>query len=118
MLEENDFQGIAPHFYSTSNAGAAGPAIGGARYPLKDAQRVQSLAAMDIIITCQGGDYTKAIYPALKASGWQGYWIDAASALRMDKDSALCLTRLTAPKLIRRSVTALNYSLAATVRLR
>ncbi|OCA54621.1 aspartate-semialdehyde dehydrogenase [Photorhabdus namnaonensis] len=91
MLEENDFQGIVPHFYSTSNAGSSGPAIDGITYQLKDANAINSLTEMDIIITCQGGDYTKAIYPALKASGWQGYWIDAASALRMDKDSCIIL---------------------------
>ncbi|CDL85086.1 aspartate-semialdehyde dehydrogenase [Xenorhabdus szentirmaii] len=91
MLEENDFQGIAPHFYSTSSVGAIGPTINGITYQLKDANDIQALAEMDIIITCQGGDYTKAIYPALKESGWQGYWIDAASALRMDKDSCIIL---------------------------
>lgn len=91
MMEENDFQGIAPHFYSTSNPGADGPTVNGVTYQLKDANDVNALAEMDIIITCQGGDYTKAIYPALKDSGWQGYWIDAASALRMDKDACIIL---------------------------
>lgn len=91
MLEENDFQGIVPHFYSTSNAGSSGPTIDGITYQLKDANAINALTDMDIIITCQGGDYTKAIYPALKASGWKGYWIDAASALRMDKDSCIIL---------------------------
>lgn len=91
MLEENDFRDIVPHFYSTSSAGAAGPTIGDVIYQLKDANAVEVLAEMDIIITCQGGDYTKAIYPTLKARGWQGYWIDAASALRMDQDSCIIL---------------------------
>ncbi|CDG89164.1 aspartate-semialdehyde dehydrogenase,NAD(P)-binding [Xenorhabdus bovienii str. puntauvense] len=91
MLEENDFQGIVPHFYSTSSAGSVGPTINGVTYQLKNANNVQALAEMDIIITCQGGDYTKAIYPALKNSSWQGYWIDAASALRMDKNSCIIL---------------------------
>lgn len=91
MLEENDFHGISPHFYSTSSAGAAGPVIGGITYQLKDANVIEALAEMDIIITCQGSDYTKEIYPSLKVNGWQGYWIDAASALRMDKDACIIL---------------------------
>ncbi|WP_370931103.1 aspartate-semialdehyde dehydrogenase [Bartonella sp. DGB1] len=91
MVEESDFKDIAPHFYSTSNPGADGPTIDGITYQLKDAKAIEALAEMDIIITCQGGDYTKSIYPALKASGWQGYWIDAASALRMDKDACIIL---------------------------
>ncbi|KUM03159.1 aspartate-semialdehyde dehydrogenase [Chromobacterium subtsugae] len=99
MQEENDFHGIDPHFFSTSNAGAAGPAIHGATHLLKDANDIRSLAEMDIIITCQGGDYTKAIYPELKASGWQGYWIDAASALRMDKDSCIILDPVNRPQI-------------------
>ncbi|WP_387629093.1 hypothetical protein [Photorhabdus sp. RM322S] len=68
MLEESDFRGIAPHFYSTSSAGSAGPVIDGITYQLKDANSVNALAEMDIIITCQGGDYTKAIYPALSVA--------------------------------------------------
>ncbi|MDX7986189.1 aspartate-semialdehyde dehydrogenase [Xenorhabdus sp. 12] len=91
MLEEGNFQGIAPHFYSTSSAGSIGPTINGTTYQLKDANNIQALAEMDIIITCQGGDYTKAVYPTLKKSGWQGYWIDAASALRMDKEACIIL---------------------------
>ena len=82
MIEENDFDDITAHFFSTSSAGAAGPVINGKSDKLKDANSLSALAEMDIIITCQGGDYTKAIYPALINSGWQGYWIDAASALR------------------------------------
>jgi aspartate-semialdehyde dehydrogenase len=91
MLEENDFDDINPHFYSTSSAGAAGPAIKGVSGQLKDARNIKALAEMDIIITCQGGDYTKVIYPALKDYGWQGYWIDAASALRMDENACIIL---------------------------
>ncbi|PHM44912.1 aspartate-semialdehyde dehydrogenase [Xenorhabdus mauleonii] len=99
MLEENDFHGIAPHFYSTSSAGAIGPTINGVTYQLKDANNLQELEKMDIIITCQGGDYTNAIYPTLKKSGWQGYWIDAASALRMDKDSCIILDPVNRPQI-------------------
>ena len=91
MVEENDFRDIAAHFFSTSSAGTVGPTIDGESYILKDANSVSELADMDIIITCQGGDYTKAIYPALITHGWQGYWIDAASALRMDEKACIIL---------------------------
>lgn len=91
MIEENDFDDISAHFFSTSSAGAAGPVINGKSDKLKDANSLSALAEMDIIITCQGGDYTKAIYPALINSGWQGYWIDAASALRMDDNACIIL---------------------------
>lgn len=91
MIEENDFDDISAHFFSTSSEGAAGPVIKGKSDKLKDANSLSALAEMDIIITCQGGDYTKAIYPALINSGWQGYWIDAASALRMDDNACIIL---------------------------
>lgn len=71
MIEENDFDDISAHFFSTSSAGAAGPVINGKSDRLKDANSLSALAEMDIIITCQGGDYTKAIYPALIHSGWR-----------------------------------------------
>lgn len=91
MLEENDFAHITPHFYSTSHAGYSGPTINGVTYSLKDAHAVDALRQMDIIITCQGGEYTKALYPALKATGWQGHWIDSASTLRMDPNACIIL---------------------------
>ena len=91
MIEENDFDDISAHFFSASSAGAAGPVINGKSDKLKDANSLSALAEMDIIITCQGGDYTKAIYPALINHGWQGYWIDAASALRMDERACIIL---------------------------
>ncbi|MFO5928280.1 aspartate-semialdehyde dehydrogenase, partial [Klebsiella pneumoniae] len=72
-------------------AGGVGPVINGNSDRLKDANSLSALAEMDIIITCQGGDYTKAIYPALINHGWQGYWIDAASALRMDEKACIIL---------------------------
>ncbi|MCD5881827.1 aspartate-semialdehyde dehydrogenase, partial [Klebsiella pneumoniae] len=75
MIEENDFDDITAHFFSTSSAGDPGPVINGKSDRLKDANSLSALAEMDIIITCQGGDYTKAIYPALINHGWQGYWI-------------------------------------------
>lgn len=86
MRAENDFADINPIFFTTSQVGQEGPAE--ANTTLKDATDISELTKMDIIVTCQGGDYTKEIYPKLRESGWNGYWIDAASALRMD-DSAL-----------------------------
>jgi len=91
MREENDFAQIEPVFFTTSNVGGQGPAIGKDVPPLQDANSIDALQAMDIIITCQGGDYTKEIYPKLMASGWQGYWIDAASTLRMKDDAIIIL---------------------------
>jgi aspartate-semialdehyde dehydrogenase len=88
MLEEKDFDVIEPTFFTTSNVGGHGPAIGRDVDALKDANDIAELAAMDIIISCQGGDYTKSVFSALRTSGWDGYWIDAASSLRMD-DSAI-----------------------------
>lgn len=91
MREENDFDVIEPVFFTTSQAGQAGPDIGKDVPPLKDAKDVDELKNMDIIVTCQGGDYTKEVYPELRAAGWDGYWIDAASALRMADDSIIVL---------------------------
>ncbi len=91
MREERDFEHIEPVFFTTSNVGGQGPAIGRDVPPLKDARSVEALKAMDIIITCQGGEYTSEIFPKLRAAGWKGYWIDAASALRMEKDAIIIL---------------------------
>jgi len=91
MQEERDFDHIDPVFFTTSNPGGKGPAIGKDVPPLKDAKSVDELKAMDIIITCQGGDYTSEIFPKLRAAGWKGYWIDAASTLRMEKDAIIIL---------------------------
>ncbi|KMT65529.1 aspartate-semialdehyde dehydrogenase [Catenovulum maritimum] len=88
MVEENDFGLIEPVFFTTSQAGQAAPNFGKNAGVLLDANNIDELKKMDIIITCQGGDYTKAVYPSLRQSGWNGYWIDAASSLRMD-DSAI-----------------------------
>lgn len=101
MLEEKDFKDISAHFYSTSSVGAAGPVIDGISYTLKDAYSIDALAEMDIIITCQGGDYTKAIYQALIAHGWEGYWIDAASALRMDERACIILDPVNRTQIVR-----------------
>ncbi|MDQ5910861.1 MAG: aspartate-semialdehyde dehydrogenase [Pseudomonadota bacterium] len=91
MRAENDFALIEPVFFTTSNVGGQGPAIGRETPPLKDARSIEELKALDVIITCQGGDYTNEIYPQLRAAGWQGYWIDAASALRMKEDAVIIL---------------------------
>jgi aspartate-semialdehyde dehydrogenase len=90
MQEERDFDHIDPVFFTTSNVGGKGPNIGKDVPALKDAMSIDDLKAMDIIITAQGGDYTKEVYPKLRAAGWNGYWIDAASALRM-KDEAIII---------------------------
>ena len=91
MTEERDFDAIRPVFFSTSQHGSAAPAFGGQQGTLQDAYDVDALSALDIIITCQGGDYTNEIYPKLRATGWQGYWIDAASSLRMQDDAIIIL---------------------------
>ena len=88
MQEENDFQGVEPVFFSTSQAGRPAPMNAGT---LKNADDIAELKKLDVIITCQGGDYTKAIHPQLRQAGWQGYWIDAASTLRMEKDAVIIL---------------------------
>jgi aspartate-semialdehyde dehydrogenase len=88
MQEENDFAGIEPVFFTTSQAGQPAPMNAGT---LKDAADSAELKKLDVIITCQGGDYTKAVHPELRKQGWQGYWIDAASTLRMEQDAVIIL---------------------------
>ena len=91
MQEEKDFARIQPTFFTTSQAGEAAPNFGVDAGTLQDAFDIEALAAQEIIITAQGGDYTKDVYPRLLAAGWQGYWIDAASSLRMEKDAVIIL---------------------------
>ena len=91
MVWEKDFRDFDPVFFSTSNVGGAGPAIGRDTPPLQDGNSVDQLKAMDVIVSCQGGDYTNAIHPQLRSAGWSGYWIDAASALRMKDDAVIIL---------------------------
>jgi aspartate-semialdehyde dehydrogenase len=91
MREERDFDLIEPVFFSTSQAGGKGPDIGRATAAVKDAKNIAELAALDILISCQGGDYTNEMYPKLRAAGWKGYWIDAASAMRMQDDAVIIL---------------------------
>ncbi len=94
MHQEKDFALIDPVFFSTSNAGGQAP-LGST--PLQDASSINALAKMDTIITCQGGDYTSDIYPKLRGAGWQGYWIDAASTLRMKGNSTIVLDPVNMP---------------------
>lgn len=92
MQEENDFSKIIPNFFSTSQSGQDGPILNNVLFKnLKDAYNINLLQEMDIIITCQGSSYTEKIYPKLRKSNWQGYWIDAASTLRMKDDSIIIL---------------------------
>lgn len=93
MVEEGDFAHIDPVYFSTSAAGGKAPVFGGkeASLPLQDASNINALKACEIVITCQGGDYTKEVFPKLRATGWNGHWIDAASALRMADDAVIIL---------------------------
>lgn len=91
MQEEQDFEGLRPTFFSTSQVGIPGPDVHGDPKPLQDAFDIDALAQHDIIVSCQGGDYTKDVHPRLRATGWNGYWIDAASALRMEESSVVVL---------------------------
>ena len=91
MVQEGDFAHITPVFFSTSNAGGDAPDFGTPAGTLKDANDISELAKCDTIITCQGGDYTKSVHSKLRDSGWNGYWIDAASSLRMNDDAVIIL---------------------------
>jgi len=97
MREERDFDLIDPTFFSTSQAGAAGPEIGKRTPAVKDANDVRELAALDVLISCQGGEYTADIHPKLRKAGWTGYWIDAARQLRMADDSVIILDPVNRP---------------------
>jgi aspartate-semialdehyde dehydrogenase len=91
MAAEDDFHGYEPVFFTTSQVGQKGPKIGKGTFVLKDAYDLKELKTADIIVTCQGSDHTKQVFPKLRKSGWKGYWIDAASALRMQDDSIIIL---------------------------
>jgi aspartate-semialdehyde dehydrogenase len=91
MRAERDFDLIEPVFFTTSRIGGKAPDMGREVSSLKDAKDIAELKTMDTIISCQGGDYTTEIFPKLRAAGWQGYWIDAASSLRMDKNAVIIL---------------------------
>ncbi|WP_303903704.1 aspartate-semialdehyde dehydrogenase [Thiohalomonas denitrificans] len=91
MREENDFADIDPVFFTTSQAGKPGPDVGKDVPPLKDAKDIDELKQMEAIISCQGGGYTESVYGKLREAGWKGYWIDAASTLRMDDAATIVL---------------------------
>ncbi|ART81020.1 aspartate-semialdehyde dehydrogenase [Oceanisphaera avium] len=91
MVEEGDFSRIKPVFFTTSQAGQPAPDFGTDAGTLQNAFDINALKELDVILTCQGGDYTNEVYPKLRAAGWNGYWIDAASALRMDDEAVIVL---------------------------
>ncbi|WP_423681920.1 aspartate-semialdehyde dehydrogenase [Undibacterium sp. WLHG33] len=97
MQEENDFAHIEPVFFSTSNTGGTAPAMAKNEKTLKDANDIDALKKCEIIITCQGGDYTNEVFPKLRAAGWNGHWIDAASSLRMNDDAVIVLDPVNLP---------------------
>jgi aspartate-semialdehyde dehydrogenase len=97
MREERDFDHIEPVFFSTSQAGGKGPAIGKGAEAVKNAIDIGELKKLPVIISCQGGDYTSDLYPKLRNDGWKGYWIDAASTLRMKDDAVIVLDPLNMP---------------------
>jgi len=97
MGVERDFNVGRPVFFSTSRAGAPAPPVAADLPPVRDANSVEALAEMDVILCCQGGDYTQAVHPKLRAGGWRGFWIDAASALRMAPESVIILDPVNRP---------------------
>ena len=97
MQAENDFAHFEPLFFSTSNAGGTAPAQAKNETRLQDANDLAALKRCDIILPCPGGDYSSAVYPQLRAAGWNGHWIDAASTLRMDKDAVIVLDPVNMP---------------------
>jgi aspartate-semialdehyde dehydrogenase len=97
MQSQGDFDLIAPTFFSTSQAGAQGPKVGSAQSVVQDANDLGQLAKLPMLISTQGGDYTQDIHPRLRAAGWKGYWIDAASTLRMDENAIIVLDPVNLP---------------------
>lgn len=97
MIQEKDFDLIEPLFFSTSNAGGKAPAMAKNETTLQDAFNIEQLKRCEIIITAQGGDYTTEVFPKLRAAGWNGHWIDAASTLRMEKDAVIILDPVNMP---------------------
>jgi len=97
MREEKDFDVVEPTFFSTSQAGAAAPEIGRRIGSVQDANDIGALARLPILVSAQGGDYTAAVHSRLRAAGWRGYWIDAASTLRMKSDAVIVLDPVNLP---------------------
>ena len=105
MRARSDFRGFEAVFLSTSDVAGHGPCIGLDTPPLGDARDLKALSSLDVILTCQGGDYTEEMYEGLRKSGWNGYWIDAASTLRLRDDSVMVLDPINRP-LIDRALTS------------
>ena len=97
MREERDFDHVEPVFFSTSQSGGKGPSIGKDTGPVQSATDLEALKSLPVILSCQGGDYTNEIHPKLRQAGWKGYWIDAASALRMKDDAVIILDPVNMP---------------------
>jgi aspartate-semialdehyde dehydrogenase len=97
MRAERDLQLATPVFFSTSRAGTAAPDVGRAAPPVRDANDLDALGEMDVVLSCQGGDYTAAVHPRRAAAGWPGYWIDAASTLRMQPEAVIVLDPVNRP---------------------
>src|SRR3954470_21051330 len=97
MREERDFDHIEPVFFSTSQAGGKAPFVGKDAGPVKSATDIAALKSLPVIISCQGGDYTSDMHPKLRQAGWKGYWIDAASTLRMNDDAVIVLDPVNRP---------------------
>jgi len=97
MREEHDFAHFEPVFFSTSQVGGKGPAVGRETEAVRDAKNLDALQALPVLVSCQGGDYTNEVYPRLRSLGWKGYWIDAASALRMNDDAVIVLDPVNMP---------------------
>ena len=91
MRAEGDFAVVEPRFFSTTQAGGAAPDVGRGAGTVADANDLAALADCDILISCQGGDYSEAVHPKLRANGWSGHWVDAASALRLKDESVIIL---------------------------
>ena len=91
MRAERDFALVEPSFFSTTQAGAPAPDVGGGHGVLGDGYDIEALAGCDILMSCQGGDYTEKVHPQLRAAGWRGHWIDAASALRLNDEAVIVL---------------------------
>ena len=108
MREEKDFKAFEPLFFTTSNIGGKGPDVDLDIPPLKDAYDIDLLSSMDIVLTCQGGNYTKKVYPEIRKHGWNGYWIDSASTLRMDDKSIIVLDPVNRP--------VINHGLSSGIR--
>ena len=97
MRATDGFSGLESHFFSTSDIGGRGPDVGQGETVLEDAHDIDALGRLDAAISCQGGDYTSAVYKKLRASGWRGYWIDAASTLRMADEARIVLDPVNRP---------------------